>query len=512
MYKSIAHQINKENSWKSEIRIKKWDDELQDDVFIVEEIHPRLYVEDRRGHYNSFFNTKLTEMEFDNVIKRSQWIKEHSGQKIYGSYTPERQYLLDNFYHDSKDLTNFTAQPLKIQYVDIEIQIKDEFPSPEQAKYPINVMTIYDSEDKHYYIWIAQEGYTPPKNTKDRTYFHFDNDYELIPHFLEWFKCNRPDIITGWNTKKFDLPYIVNRCYIMEDEEYVNKCLSPIGEVRKRYEDIRGGQGISTYDIVGCPNLDYMILYKNKFGPPSKPSYSLDATCQDELGLGKLEYEGSIKEFMEGDFDRFVEYNIVDVERVVQLDERLQYITLARYLCNMGLIEYDAIFKSMPLMVGVMAVECLDNGKIMITHSGKEAGEEGFEGAYVKKPISGIYTEGIYSLDLNSLYPNIMMAINISPEKKVGKIIEESDEAVTVKIGNTIKKMSREKYTEKVLSKCVVSGNGVLFERPNTPDDYGIMPKFLEKFYDERRIDKNTGIDYQKKSKQKNISKEKIEE
>ena len=482
-------------NWSSNIYIKYFDKDIGVDVERIFGIRPYLYIEDKYGKFNSFFDTKLIQKDFSNVIERTRWIKEHSGKKIYGSYTPERQFLLDNYYEDAKDLTEFTSSPLKIYTFDIEIQIQDEFPEASKAKYPINVMTIYDNIDEHYYIWVAQKGYKH-ENTENRTYFVFNEDYELLPHFLEWFSNNRPDIITGWNTKKFDLPYLINRCYIMEDEATVNDALSPIGEVRKVYEEIRGAQGSTTYTIAGIPNLDYLILYKHKFGPPSAQSYKLDAICQSELGLGKLEYDGTIKEFMESDFDKFVEYNIVDVERVVQLDEKLKFITLARYLCNMGLIEYDAIFKSIPLIVGVLSVECLYYNKIMLTQSGQEFENGGYEGAFVKDPIRGLYTEGVYSLDLNSLYPNIMMAINISPEKKIGKILNETDTEITLKLGNKIKTISIEKYKEKILPKITISGNGVLFERPNTPEDYGIIPKFLEKFYTERKSEKSAMIKY----------------
>jgi DNA polymerase elongation subunit (family B) len=308
----------------------------------------------------------------------------------------------------------------------------------------------------------------------------------MLMKYLELYEYINPSIVTGWNIDYFDTPMLYNRIKRLLGERHANR-LSPIGQCfwspyRKRYF------------MAGVSYLDYLSLYKN-FTYSELDSYRLDTIAQRELGRGKIEYEGNLDILFRDDIEKFIEYNLVDVELVVDFDKKLQFIDTARGICHAGHVPYEDFVYSSKYLEG--ALLCYLKRKNIVAPNKpadrrermealKENNEEKFIGAYVKAPIVGKY-DWIYDLDLTSLYPSIIMSINISPETKVGKL-EDWDaqkylkgEVNEYKVGdNYITKENLKILLEK--SKYSVASNGVMY-RTDTP---GCIPDILDLWFSQR--------------------------
>jgi len=495
LYRNISYRTDSE--FNGEIILYTWDHEGKP----ITEIHPHrshLFVEHPKGRDTSMFGTKLVKMMFDSSWDRYRWIKNNPSTRIFESLPPEREFLL-NYYQGQQESPDFVKHDLRVQFIDLEISVDSEFPTPDQAKYPINLITVHDSVLNEYNVFVLRKDAWSPKGElklpkkKDRKFHIFEKEADLLKAFSEWMHQNPADVISGWNTEAFDIPYIVNRMSKLLSSKYV-KMLSPLGEVKKKTRTPRGSNTeITTYDIKGISSLDYYLLYRYKFkSNEKKSSYKLGNVTEEELGITKLSHEGmTFKEFYTKDFNRFILYNIVDVELLVKLDKKLNFIKATRTICNLGLCEYQAIFNSSPYITGALALQARADGTILLSDSGTEHESEAFSGGFVFKPELKAYFGGVASLDLNSLYPNIMINLNISPETKIGKIVDrdEAMKEVTIKLVSGKTKTLSEEQFEKLRGKCTVSPNGILFINPNKK--VGIIPKFLQRTYDSRRIAKD---------------------
>ena len=498
MYRNVCYNVGPDTGWKGEITLYTWDDEGNPE----ERVFPhksRLYYERPNGYYKSMFNTLLEKKEFDSIIERSRWIKNNPGIKIFESFHPEREFLLD-YFDGQQENDDFDKYDLRVHFIDIEIAIEEEFPRPNNPIYPINVLTVYDNYLDEYHTWVYKnrkwcdmdtdfsiipddidKSVEIPKNVELHV---FDDERDMYLDFLKWYKKNRPDALTGWNIEDFDIPYLTERMEVFLGETV--ELLSPVGTIKKEMREQRGfdSRKFYSYKIKGISTLDYLPIYRFKFGD-NLPSYKLENVAMEELGYGKINYEGTFKQFYRNNFVKFVYYNIIDVKVVKDLDEKLKYIALARNICNIGLCEYESIFRSSPAIIGALCLQAHQMGTKMLTSTGLEAMESHFTGAFVFEVKRGIYYGGISSLDLNSLYPNLMINLNISPETKVGKIISRDEYEIMIRFQDgSIKKMHPDKL-EDLRGKVTVSPNGVLYINPNK--QVGLMPAFLERLYKMRK-------------------------
>jgi DNA polymerase elongation subunit (family B) len=319
-----------------------------------------------------------------------------------------------------------------------------------------------------------------------------DNEVNLLHKFMNQYEQIQPTIITGWNSDYFDVPYLYNRIRQICGPAVANR-LSPIGKVKfsERYE---------RYSIAGVSSLDYLNLYK-KFTYSQQPNYRLDTIGRLEVDMGKVDYAGSLDELFRDDLDKFIEYNLQDVRIIVELDTKLQLIELVRGICHVGHVPYEDYSLSSRFLEGTI-ITYLHRKGIIVTDKPKDArekmealdrGEEGFTGAYVKEPIPGLY-DWVYSLDLQSLYPSIIMSLNISPETKVGfvrnwdmekhfkdqivaYVIQEPNNDNTMELG---KDQFLEFLEDNNLS---ISSNGVLYSN----DKVGIIPEVLDEWFAQRK-------------------------
>ena len=209
-----------------------------------------------------------------------------------------------------------------------------EFPDAQQAKYPINVITLYSTLQEKFFTW----GLHQPFNTQDNVnYYQFDNEETLLEHFIDYWTSNYPDVISGWNLFGFDLPYIINRISSLLGED-VAKRLSPVNSMYYRDDVVTVyGKSVGKWIVHGLTCLDYMDLYK-KFHQGESPSYALNFVGEKELGIGKVKYNATdLSTLAITDWQTFVDYNIQDVNILVELDKKLQYMNLVRTIAYKGL-------------------------------------------------------------------------------------------------------------------------------------------------------------------------------
>lgn len=453
-------------------------------------------------------------MKFKNSFERSEWIKSSKNIPLFEKFTPEKQYLLDK-YCGLERSSEFVKNKLKVFFFDIEVEVNGSFPQPEYADFPINVISIFDSLSNDMYVWayksdihdilnderikkIQEEINNEYEAETKVNIFCFDKEYDLLKNFLDWWEYNYPDILTGWNIDKFDTPYLINRITKILGDSEVRR-LSPISWHKNAIKVLREQklkQFVVSYKIMGLSLCDYLNLYK-KFLPKSQQSFKLDYIAKMDTGLGKLDYYDlgyeTMQDFMRKDFATFVKYNIIDTICVKKIDDVRHFIELMRRVCNMGLCEFENIFKSIPYIVGALSIVAREQGMKFLTDKNqsedRKVDSEGFEGAYVFPTKAGYYKAGVASFDFNSLYPNIMMSLNMSPETMIGKVISDigeeiPDEVMIKKVNGSIVKMPKTQFNEVLENKCCIAANNVLFIKSNI--NFGIVPTFLDGLYASR--------------------------
>ena len=511
MYRNVYYQCNKDTNWQGLITLDTWD-ENGNPISKTFEYPSHLYYVDETGQekeseYTTITNKPLVRKEFSNIFARKKWIQEHPRVKLYDCLDPVTGFLHDNFY-EINEQEDFAEFPLKIYSWDIETAVSEGFPDYNNPRDPLTVQTFSNITTNEVWTWILLAGdwkkdLTPEdfKNTDKRTYFVFKNERDMYIHFLDWFKHNRPDIITGWNIDAFDLPYTVNRIAEILSLHEVAEAFSPIGAMRKKFvKPTVKSRGYDSYRFEGLMFIDYMQIYRDKFcGNSMVIDHKLETVCQEELGVGKLQYEGTFKQFYLRDFKTFVEYNIIDVIRINDLERKKKLLALTRYMCNASLCTYDKILAAQPIVIGALNILTKRNKQLMMSDDrvDPELKYRPFEGAFVY-PVKPCKGAAFASFDLNSLYPNIIISINISPETYVGKIEGYTTDEWTVNIKGKIKTMSKHAFIEKFGSKLNIAPNGALFLKQHIKE--GVCSQYEKKFYFGRKQSKKTMLDYEKQA------------
>lgn len=414
-------------------------------------------VSDYKHEYYSYSYDRDHDAEdiYGNFVKRNECSRKRdltdlkkSGVKFCESDMDECVKYLHSRYGDQEDTIDFTKY--KSAIVDIEIAVEDEFPKPELAKYPINLITMVDPKTGATYTFGNQEYTGSSELVKN---FHYCSDEVLmLERFLTFFRKQKIDIWTGWYSDNFDLLYIVNRCELL-GVDYTK--LSPIGivNVSKNRDKVK--------NVAGLAILDYQKLYK-KFVVKNHPSYSLQYISMYELQEGKLDYEGTIKDFYKTDWNRFVEYNIQDCLLVKKLDEKKKFIDLTINLCVQTRTPFEKVFSSIAVIEGYI-IRYLHRKNMVMSDRTIEISdddeEETIEGGYVEAH-PGFY-KYLLSFDVESLYPHMIMMFNISPETKILNPREED-------IPNLIKSPV----------------DGVYYRK----DKKGLIAEVVEKIFKERKM------------------------
>lgn len=376
---------------------------------------PSLFVpSDDPTPYQTIHGDYVAKINPGNIQDAREFVKQYEGVDnfpIYGNNRYEYTYISDNF----PGTVNWDRNHIRVCNIDIEVGSENGFPEPATATEPITAITY--KTNNQFVVFGCDDFFNSRKDVK---YIKCQDELDLINRFMTEFTRDYPDVITGWNVKFFDILYLINRMKNILGEKFANK-LSPWGYLTERTVILMGREHL-VYVPSGVAVLDYMELYR-KFAPHgmSQESYKLDNICNVEIGEKKLSYDeyGSLHNLYKEDYQKFIEYNIRDVELVDKLDAKLKLIDLALTLSYDSKSNYDDVFAQVRMWDAIIYNKLKAN-KVVVPPNTKHVKKEAYVGAYVKDPIIGMH-KWVASFDLTSLYPHLIMQYSISPDSIVTK-------------------------------------------------------------------------------------------
>ena len=447
-----------------------------DAITYREKIRPLLYFvpqdQTKKSKYKTLDGRYAHPKRFDGARDARSFIEKYEnveGLEVHGYDRFVYQFIADKF----PDEIDFDMDLMKIYTIDIEVACDNGFPSVEECREEMLCITMKNLITKKITTWGTREF------QGEHEYRLFNTESELLEDFLQWWVSETPDVITGWNCNLYDIPYICRRVERVLGEKW-KKSLSPWNRVLDREIVIRGRKQLA-YDIAGVTVLDYLDLYQ-KFTYSAQASYRLDHIAEVELGENKLdhsEYE-NFKAFYTSDWQKFVEYNIHDVELVDQLEGKMKLIELALSLAYDAKVNLSDVY-SQVRMWDTLIYNDLKKRNVVVPPKRGERKNEQYAGAYVKEPKPGMY-DWVVSFDLNSLYPHLIMQYNISPETLVDR--RHPSASVEGLLARDVQ----------ISGDFAVCANGAQYRR----DIHGFLPEIMQRIYDERTIYKKKMIQAKK--------------
>ena len=405
---------------------------------------------------------------------------------IFGNNRYEYAFIADRYPDDIL----WDINKLVIAYLDIEVGSENGFPEPRDANEEITAITL---KIKGNYFVFGIGDYS--KHRDDVLYAKCRDEFDLIRRFLDFWTRFHPDVVSGWNIEQFDIPYLANRITKLFGENDAKK-LSPWDRISKRDTTIMNRE-VQFYDISGVSTLDYLQLYR-KFTYSQQESYRLDNIAHVELGERKIDYSEfeTLHQLYKYDYQKFIEYNIRDVELVEKLEDKMKLIELALTLAYDNKVNYDDVFTQVRMWDSIVYNHLLKK-KIVIPQMKKGEKKSQYEGAYVKDPILGMH-EWVASFDLNSLYPHLIMQYNISMET----LIEPTKYSIEMR--NTVKegKVSVENMLHQDVRLDYLKNVGVTIT-PNCQffnvKKQGLLPEIMDSMYKDRTRYKKLALEAKKK-------------
>ena len=461
--------------------------------FMVRETFaPTLFVSSKKNtKYKTLTGESVEPINPGSVRDCREFFKRYDGVDNFDIFGNDRyiyQYISEMY---PEPEVKFDISKIKLTTLDIEVKSENGFPDVESSAEEILLISIQDYTTKQIRTW----GQGPFNNKQDNViYKSFNSEYELLNAFINWWMIeeNTPEVITGWNIELYDIPYLSRRLERVLGEKLMKR-LSPWGLVTEDEIYISGRKNIA-YDIGGVTQLDYLNLYK-KFTYKAQESYRLDYIASVELGQKKLDHSefDTFKDFYTQGWQKFVEYNIIDVELVDRLEDKMKLIELAITMAYDAKANYVDVF-SQVRMWDTIIYNYLKKKNIVIPPKNRSYKDSKYAGAYVKEPIPGKY-DWVVSFDLNSLYPHLIMQYNISPET----LIDARHPKATVD-----RILSKE---ESIQGDYAVCANGAQYRK----DVRGFLPELMEKIYKDRTIYKKKMLEAKQqyeKTKTKTLEKE----
>ena len=442
---------------------------------------PSLFVPvGKETKYKTLDGRYVERIKFDSMPEATKWVNEYKNVtnfEYFGNTRHQYPFIADEF----KGKIKWDINKIKILTVDIECESENGFPSPEKADQPLICITVKDHISKKIIVFGIGSFVN---DREDVQYIDCVTEQGLVETFTKFWVEYNPNIITGWNVKFFDIPYLMNRFRYLMGDEWI-KQYSPWGIVEQK-QSLTGFAGNSreqqVWNIMGVDTVDYLDLYR-KFTFVRRESYKLDYIGEVELGQNKLEnpYD-TFKEFYSNDYQRFVEYNIQDVELVDKLEDKMQLIALFLTMAYEAKVNYQDVFGQVRIWDCII-YHHLRSKNIVPPAIQESKTSDGYEGAYVKDPVVGFH-DWVCSFDLNSLYPHLIMQYNISPETMVGF------EPNRVNVEN----MLNQKTDLSDLDNRTITPNGAQFRT----DKRGFLPEIMDTLYQERVVYKKKMIEAQK--------------
>ena len=382
-----------------------------------------------------------------------------AGLEVHGYERFVYQHIAQKF----PDELDYDMSKMKIFTIDIEVACENGFPDVEACQEEMLCITIKDFNSKKIITWGTREA------TSEHEYRVFWKEHEMLEDFIAWWVENTPDIITGWNCNLYDIPYICRRVQKILGEKWM-KSLSPWKIVRDREIVIRGRKNLA-YNLVGVNILDYLDLYQ-KFTYTKQESYRLDYIAHIELGDAKLDHSQyeNFKDFYTSDWQKFVEYNIHDVELVDQLEDKMKLVELCVAMAYDAKVNFEDVYSQVKVW-DTLIYNDLAKRNIVVPPRITTRKDDKYAGAYVKEPVPGIY-DWVVSFDLNSLYPHLIMQYNISPETLVER------RHPTASVDGLLSQSTV------IDGDYAVCPNGAQYRK----DIHGFLPQMMQRIYDERTI------------------------
>ena len=457
-------------------------DDLGKKIFKKEKFKPKFFVPSKtETGWRGLDGNHIGEVEFDSMKESRDWLEQYqhvTGFEVYGTNNYLHQYVTRKFPKDIR----FDRDRINVTTIDIETEYEGGFPQVEVADQKVLAITIKNNIDGVYHVWGLQDYDTEKALIKPVNYIKCESEPELLARFVNHWRQeeNLPDVITGWNVRFFDIPYLINRVNRICGVDMVRQ-FSPWGLIDQR-KVRRLNKEEMTYDIKGIQVMDYLELFQ-KFGYSygKQESYKLDHIGHVVLGEKKLSYEesGSLKNLYKDDFQKYIDYNMKDVQLVDRLEDKMGLITLAMTIAYKGGVNYQDAFGTTGIWESIIHRK-LNSMKVVPSAFKIEHDKSEFAGGYVKNPQTGAH-DWVVSFDLNSLYPNIIVQWNMSPETLLTTPADCLPSGVDHYLNafdgtDPIHPAQRERNN-------AVASNGSIYSKKVD----GVIPNIIIDYYDERR-------------------------
>ena len=414
--------------------------------------------------YKTLDGQNVLPHKFDCIKDAKEWFSERESQDIvFGNTQYPYCWISDEF----PNQIEWSLDKMLMVTIDIEVECENGFPKPEDAIEPILAITVKNHQSKRIVVWGVNDFHN---YRDDVTYIKCKNEKDLLEKFLGFWETHIPDIITGWNTEFFDIPYLCNRIINIFDEgEDQVKRLSPWKNIFSR-EVYQMGRTHQIYTLDGIAALDYFDLYR-KFTYTNQERYTLDHIAFVELGERKSgnPYD-TFREWYTEDYQSFIEYNINDVELVDKLEDKMKLIELCLTMAYEAKVNFTDVLGTVRYW-DIIIYNHLRKKKLVIPPKKQRNKVEKYEGAYVKEPQIGMH-KWIMSFDLNSLYPHLIMQYNISPETLIPSKEKSSGDMVNKILEGKVKNNTE----------YCMAPNGAFFRK----DKRGFLPELMETIYNDR--------------------------
>jgi len=427
---------------------------------------PTLFMQAKeKTGYKDIYGKHLKPYFFDGIKEAREFLQKHEGVSelnIFGNTNFPCTFISEQH---PEEYIEYDPNLIRTCFIDIETSSEFGFPNLETCLEKIVAITCHI--DKRYYVFGLGE-YKPHR--KDIEYKKCSDEFVLLRSFLDfWAKAN-VDSISGWNTTFFDIPYLIKRITKLLGEDEAKK-LSPWNRLKERSVILMGREH-TAIDIVGIASLDLLDAYK-KFALTSQENYKLDTVAKDELGEEKVKYEGTLDEFYKRDHQKYIEYNIKDVELVLRLEEKRNLIGMIYGLAYASKTNYQDTFSQVRMWDSIIYNE-LAKDNIHLPQRQDNIKDAKFEGAYVKDVQVGLH-DYVCSFDLTSLYPHIIAQWNISPEKLKPKQFRN------ISVDGLLRKEYDFSHLQE--NEICIAGNGHCF----SVDEQGFLPRILMRMFQERK-------------------------
>ena len=438
---------------------------------------PTLFLRSNKTtNFKTLEGDYLEPMKFEGMREARDFVSRYDGVQgfdVFGNANFQYAFIADQH----KGMIDWDINHVSIAVIDIEVGSENGFPDPYQANEPITAICI-----KYLNGNATVFGCGEFRNDReDVIYTKCNDEYDLCKKFLAFWQENCPDVISGWNIKFFDIPYLVNRITKILGDDDVKK-LSPWNYINSRKAVVNNREMIA-YEFTGVSTLDYIELYRwYAPGGKSQESYRLDNISQVELGEGKISYDefDNLHQLYRLDYQKFIEYNIKDVELIFKLENKLKLIELGLTLAYDTKTNFEDIFAQTRMWDSLIYNYLLDKN-IIVPPKVVKSKNAAFEGAYVKDPQVGMHNY-VASFDLNSLYPHLMMQYNISPETLVEPHDYTPEMRQIISSGVSVDKLLLKEVNLSNMSGVTITPNGQFFSTTKK----GFLPQMLEEMYVDR--------------------------